>query len=298
MDRRCLDVKGVSKTFNGREVLHSVDFTLEPGITGILGPNGAGKSTLLSILASMLRPTRGTVSFGGINAFEDTERYRNMVGFLPQQFELFPNLSPYEFFQIMGMIKGLSKCDMEAEIEYMANELNIAEVLMDYRISSLSGGTVQRVAIAAALLGKPPLILLDEPSAGLDLEERIRLRLVLERIARNACVVISTHITQDLELACSKILVLHHGSIICNEAPKNLLQGIEGYVRSIKIPEEEFCDFTKKYPVLSCSPLSSGSLIVRAIVDNGLDEGVECDPTLEDAYVALMRKGFKDERNK
>lgn len=291
----CLEIGGVSKNFHGEEVLHPMSLKIDKGITGLLGPNGSGKSTLLRVLASILRPDTGSVALDGIDSQKRTEEYRSYVGFLPQKFELFQRLTPYEFLLFIGTLRGLAMETAKYQIEQLSYELNLSEVLSIRDLSNLSGGTVQRVAIAAALIGAPRLILLDEPTAGLDLEERIRFRFLLERVSQRSCVIISTHITQDIELCCSRLLMLRKGSLVCDSDPEKLKQSLIGRIRIVTIPKTDFSTVCQDYPVLSCCDSADGTLRLRLIANHEEVWGEKCAPTIEDAYVSLMKdKKFND----
>lgn len=291
----CLEISGVSKNFRGEEVLHPMSLKIDKGITGLLGPNGSGKSTLLRVLASILRPDTGSVALDDIDSQKRTEEYRSYVGFLPQKFELFQRLTPYEFLLFIGTLRGLAMETAKYQIEQLSYELNLSEVLSIRDLSNLSGGTVQRVAIAAALMGAPRLILLDEPTAGLDLEERIRFRFLLERVSQRSCVIISTHITQDIELSCSRLLMLRKGSLVCDSDPEKLKQSLIGRIRIVTIPKTDFPAVCQDYPVLSCCDNADGTLRLRLIANHEEEWGEKCAPTIEDAYVSLMKdKKFND----
>lgn len=285
----CLEISGVSKKFHGEEILHPMSLKIDKGITGLLGPNGSGKSTLLRILASILRPATGSIALDGIDSRKRTKEYRGYVGFLPQKFELFQRLTPYEFLLFIGTLRGLAMEAAKFQIEQLSHELNLVEVLSSRDLSNLSGGTVQRIAIAAALMGTPRLILLDEPTAGLDLEERIRFRFLLERVSQQSCVIVSTHITQDIELSCSRLLILRKGSLVSDSDPEKLKVSLIGRIRIVTIPKTDFSAVCQDYPVLSCCNNEDGTLRLRLITNREEEWGEECAPTIEDAYVSLMK---------
>lgn len=285
-----LSIREVTKSFRGQEVLHKLSLELGDGMTGLLGPNGSGKSTLLRILATTLRPSEGAIELEGLNPRTNLRAYRGMVAFMPQSFELHPSLTPLDFLNLMSVLRGVTHRKAYAQIEGLADALNLTEVLSEGRLSELSGGTVQRVAIAATLIGHPRLILLDEPTSGLDLEERIRFRLLIEEVSRQAVVVMATHVTQDVEMGCARLVILREGSLVADDSPSDFTSALGDRVRYMTIRADELRSIRRGHPVLSCASLPGGLLGVRVVAGPGDQGGERREPTVEDAYAELMRR--------
>lgn len=285
-----LSIREVTKSFRGQEVLHKLSLELGDGMTGLLGPNGSGKSTLLRILATTLRPSEGAIELEGLNPRTNLRAYRGMVAFMPQSFELHPSLTPLDFLNLMSVLRGVTRREARTQIEGLADALNLTEVLSEGRLSELSGGTVQRVAIAATLIGHPRLILLDEPTSGLDLEERIRFRLLIEEVSRQAVVVMATHVTQDVEMGCARLVILREGSLVADDSPSDFTSALGDRVRYMTIRADELRSVRRGHPVLSCASLPGGLLGVRVVASPGDQGGERREPTVEDAYAELMRR--------
>ncbi|HEY4573879.1 MAG TPA: ABC transporter ATP-binding protein, partial [Thermoanaerobaculia bacterium] len=283
-----LEVRSLTKVYGGRfRALSGVSFTLTPGIVGLLGPNGAGKTTLLRVLTGLLEPTRGKVLYRGVAITPDNlAEYRRRIGFLPQEFNAYPGFTAEQFLDHWALERGLSDPrERRAEIERLLAAVGLAEHA-GRKVRDYSGGMRQRVGIARALLAAPPILIVDEPTTGLDVESRGRFRQILLEQAGERVVVFSTHIASDVEAAASRILLLHRGRLRFDGTPEELEARAYGRVFSALVPDSELLDFGRRYRVTSRVRVLEG-IQVRAIArpDEEL-AGEPVEPNLEEAYLA------------
>lgn len=224
-----LEIYGLCKNFRETKVLKDINLVLTPGIWGILGPNGAGKTTLIKILSTVLRPSKGKILFNGIDVFSVPQNYLANYGVLPQEIGFYPNFSVFNFLQFMAAAKGVPQSEEKERIQWVLNATNLlAESNLEIR--QLSGGMKQRLGIAQALLNDPKILVLDEPTVGLDPEERVVFRKLLTMMSRDKIILLSTHIVQDVETIADELLIMHSGEIILSGHPSELLHQIEGQV--------------------------------------------------------------------
>lgn len=263
------------------------DFTCEftPGVYGLLGPNGAGKSTLMNIITDNLKPTSGSVQFDGRNTSEMGSEFRRMLGFMPQQQGLYPNFTLERFLYYMAALKGMNKSDARADIERLIGLVNLGEA-RNKRLGGFSGGMKQRALIAQAMLGDPKIIILDEPTAGLDPKERIRIRNLVAEIAFEKIVIIATHVVSDIEFIAKDVLLLKQGELIGKGKPFDLCRTIEGKVFEITASEDNLSEISDKYKVGNISK-DEQNIYVRVISETEPREYVytAVKPELEDLYL-------------
>src|SRR6476661_3612708 len=213
----------------GHDALSNVSLRLERGIVGLLGPNGAGKSTLMRILATLAKPTRGRVQWRGEDIASRPDPLRRTLGYLPQDFGIYPMLSAREFLAYLSAVKGISAKRAAARVDECLAQVGLADVA-DRRLGAFSGGMRQRVGIAQALLNDPQLLIVDEPTVGLDPEERLRFRNLLSELSGERIVILSTHIVSDVEAVATDIAILNHGLLLAHDSPESLLAAISGKV--------------------------------------------------------------------
>src|SRR5450631_3387802 len=230
-----LSLKGISKLYQGN-LWGLKDFTLEvgPGILGLLGPNGAGKSTLMRILATITKPTNGTVTWDETDIVRSPNRLRAVLGYLPQDFGIYPNLNAVEFLEYLAAAKGLDRKTARPRIEELLQVVNLVDA-RKRPLGSYSGGMRQRVGIAQALLNDPELLIVDEPTAGLDPAERVRFRTLLSSLTADRLIILSTHIIGDVEAVANRLIVLDRGHIIADTTPTELLRLAAGQVWSLTV---------------------------------------------------------------
>jgi ABC-type multidrug transport system ATPase subunit len=257
------------------------------GVHGLLGPNGAGKSTLMRILATVTRPTKGRVLWNGTDIAKSPDGLRAVLGYLPQDFGVYPNLNALEFLEYLAAVKGLDARLARRRIEELLVLVNLADVRRR-PLGGYSGGMKQRVGIAQALLNDPQLLIVDEPTAGLDPEERLRFRSLLSELSGQRIVILSTHIVSDVEAVASDIALISHGCLIAHAAPESLLASVEGKVWECVVPSAELSALRQRCLVSGTAHRSDG-VHVRVVADNvPVADAVLLTPTLEDAYLRAI----------
>lgn len=286
-----LTVRNLVKVYPGPvAALQGIDLDIPQGMFGLLGPNGAGKTTFMRILAGLLEPTSGTVSLQGINVLEEPHDVWGRLGYLPQYFGFYPNLTGDQMLQHLLKLKGVSG---RKDLKRLSAEL-LARVNLTYaagrKIKGYSGGMRQRLGIAQAISGNPDLIIVDEPTAGLDPEERLRFYRLLAELAENRTVLLSTHIVEDVAVLCPRFAVIREGKLVATTTPSEARNALTGKVFEGLASNTELADLQKHRRVTSAH-LVEGRNLVRLYEPDGMaPEGFEqVQPTLEDAYLVMMR---------
>ncbi len=265
------------------------DFTIEvqPGILGLLGPNGAGKSTLMRMLATITKPTEGTISWDGVDTVKSPDTLRAVLGYLPQDFGIYPNLNAVEFLEYMAAIKGLGAKAAKRRIDELLQVTNLVGAAKQ-PLGGYSGGMKQRVGIAQALLNDPQLLIVDEPTVGLDPEERVRFRNLLSDLSGERIVILSTHIVSDVEATATRIALVHKGGLLRNAAPEELLKELEGKVWEWTVASEELPALKQK-SIVSGTIRRSDGVQVRVISGSRPEvQARSASPNLEDAYLYFI----------
>ena len=280
-----------------RKALDGVDLRIATGMFGLLGPNGAGKTTLMRILATLLSPTAGRVTVDGEDLQSCAEKVRRAIGYLPQDFHAYPNLKVREFLDYSAIMRGtLSRRQRRAAVERVMEATGLTEV-RGRRIKKLSGGMHRRVGVAQALLGPPEVLIVDEPTVGLDPEERIRFRAELARIAADCTVILSTHIVGDVSGTCERMAILDAGTKVFDGRPAELLSNAEGHIWEFTVSQEELDTVKARYRVVR-TVAADNLLKMRAVGERPERDGVVAvPPTLEDAYVLFMGDRLAEEGN-
>ena len=270
--------------------LRDLDLELKPGVIGLLGPNGAGKSTLMRMLATITRPSAGTIHWNGVDIVRSPDALRAVLGYLPQDFGVYPNLTALEFLEYMAAIKGLDGRTARRRIDELLVLVNLVHAAKR-RLGGYSGGMKQRVGIAQALLNDPQLLIVDEPTVGLDPEERVRFRSLLSDLSGERIIILSTHIVSDVEAAATEIVIIHRGQKCRQAAPEKLLAQLDGQVWEWVIPSEDL-------PALKATHLVSGTLRrangiqVRVVSEAAPASAAErVTPSLEDVYLREVSQG-------
>jgi ABC-type multidrug transport system ATPase subunit len=278
-----LIVEDVALTYpDGTEALAGVDLKLEPGIFGLLGPNGAGKSSFMRLLATLQRPSRGSLQFDDIDLLSEPRRLRMRLGYLPQDFGVYPNVSAAALLDQPIVLKGIvRRQERTAEIERLLRLVNLWQV-RDRLVATFSGGMRQRFGLAQALIGDPDLLIVDEPTAGLDPEERNRLHDLLAQIASEAVVIVSTHIIEDVVSLCDRVGVLASGRLLFTGTPEELTARVKGRVWT--------CNDTPELGSVLSSRLVGGHRLFRVLADEPPCSGAApAGATLEDGYLAVLK---------
>jgi ABC-2 type transport system ATP-binding protein len=265
------------------------NFTLElgPGVLGLLGPNGAGKSTLMRILATITRATEGTVTWNGTNIAQKPDELRQVLGYLPQDFGIYPHLSGQEFLEYMAAIKGMDAKTARRRIEELLVVVNLVDAAKR-PLGGYSGGMKQRAGIAQALLNDPQLLIVDEPTVGLDPAERVRFRNLLSDLAGERIIILSTHIVSDVEATATDIVIINKGCLVQRATPGKLLALLEGRVWEWIIPEEQLTGLKQTYLVIGTMHRADG-IQVRVVSQTApAAEAQPVAPNLEDVYLYLV----------
>ena len=279
-------IKNLSKNYGRKAALKNVSVTIHSGMYGLLGRNGAGKTSLMRILATLSVPSGGEVSMNGIS-IKETGKIREIIGYLPQNFSFYRNMSVYDAMDYLGLLSNLPDKIRKERIVSLLERVNLKEN-MRTKIKALSGGMRQRLGIAQALLHDPQILIVDEPTAGLDPEERIRFRNLLSEFAEDRIVILSTHISSDVEASCENIGVLDNGKMIWNGAAEELVKQAEGKVYLISAEKKQDKIIREKYTVLNI--IASGSGTQYRVLSETLPEEKHIlqAPTLEDGYMYLL----------
>jgi len=282
-----LVIDNVSKQYGGK-VLALRGFSLElgPGVLGLLGPNGAGKTTLMSILATITGASDGKVTWNGRDVAENPNLLRAVLGYLPQDFGVYPNLNAVEFLEYLAAIKGLDSAAARRRIDDLLNLVNLTDV-RKRPLGGFSGGMKQRVGIAQALLNDPQLLIVDEPTAGLDPEERVRFRNLLSDLSGDRIVILSTHIVSDVEATATDIALISQGTMVAHASPEELLLQVEGKVWEWIIPSAGLNAAKQSYLISSTSRRSDG-VHARVLAAQPPPGATPAAPNLEDAYLYCL----------
>lgn len=282
-----LTVKDVTKRYGKFTVLEHVSLEFQPGVYGLLAPNGAGKTTLMKMLTTLAFPTEGEILWSGTEIRGLGAAYRQQLGYLPQQLGFYPHYTPNQYLSYLSALKGLDGKIAGERIPKLLDLVGLSEVA-DKKMKKLSGGMVQRVGIAQALLNDPKILILDEPTAGLDPKERGRFRNILSGLSRDRIVILSTHIVSDVENVANQLILLKDRQVYREDTPKNLCRSMEGRVFEITVPEEEVEAFGTSHLILA--QRQEGERVSLRFTDGDIPTGaVPAVPTLEDAFLAIYR---------
>jgi ABC-type multidrug transport system ATPase subunit len=288
-----ISIRNLSKSYpGGVTALEGVSLSITTGLFGLLGPNGAGKTTMMKILATLLEPTSGEVTIGGLDAGRDRTRIRRMLGYLPQEFGAYSRLRAREFLDLMARLGGLAQTrQREARVEEMLAAVGLADAARR-KVKALSGGMLRRLGIAQALIAKPALLIVDEPTTGLDPEERIRFRALLQEIGRETVILLSTHIVGDISSTCEGLAILDHGRLLFTGSPQELMARAAGKTWETVAEERLMPAIRERFAVVATAPRGD-RLHLRLVGEgNGGVPGLELRPVerpnLEDAYIHFM----------
>ena len=284
-----LHIERVSKRYSGDKwALREFSLKLKPGILGLLGPNGAGKTTLMSILATITRPTDGTIHWNGIEVSQKPNTIRAVLGYLPQDFGVYPNLDAVEFLGYLAAVKGLEASAARRRIDELLNMVNLSDV-RNRPLGGYSGGMKQRIGIAQALLNDPQLLIVDEPTAGLDPEERVRFRNLLSELSGERIVILSTHIVSDVEATATDIALISEGRLVAHDSHEELLRTVEGKVWEWVLPSAELPAARQQYLISNTMHRADG-VHARVVAQSPPPQAAPITPTLEDAYLFCMSR--------
>ncbi len=284
-----LQIRGVSKTYaNGVRAVHDVTLTIPAGMYGLLGPNGAGKSTLMRILATLQEPDTGTIHLGDLDVVQQKDEVRKTLGYLPQEFGVYPKVSAEELLDHFALLKGIGERRARKEVvEALLRQTNLWEVRKQ-KLGGYSGGMKQRFGVAVALIGDPKLLIVDEPTAGLDPAERVRFLNLLSELGENSVVLLSTHIVEDVSELCTKMAIIDQGEILLETEPMRAVDELRGRIWRRVISKQELPALEREHALIS-TKLLAGRTVVH--VYSGTAPGPEfeaAEPDLEDVYFSTM----------
>jgi len=285
-----IQIENLDKIYkNGKRALSGINLEIENGMFGLLGPNGAGKSSLMRILVTLMKPTTGKVSVNGFDLMKDRSDIRKMLGYLPQDFRFFTKLKTWEFLDYAAGLSGITSKKLRSEkVDEWLENVGLFDV-RERSANKLSGGMKRRLGIAQALIGDPKIIVVDEPTTGLDPEERIRFRNILSELSqKDVIIILSTHIVGDISSICQNLALLNKGNLEFNGSPEELINKTRGHVWQVNTSGFEYEMLKEKYAIISTIPSEEGWEV--QLVGNEINVGnaIEIEPNLEHAYVYFM----------
>lgn len=279
-----LELKNITKKYSKKTALSDVSLNLKNGVYALLGPNGAGKTTLINIITGLLMPTSGTVLFNGTAIGKNMQEYISKIGYLPQYPKFYKNFRADEFLRYMAVMKGIEKKRIDSLVNELIEKVNLTNDSHRY-IGQYSGGMRQRLGIAQALLNNPEILILDEPTAGLDPKERIRFRNLISQLSENRIVILATHIVSDVESIAKEVILLKNGEVLQIETPMNLISQMEGKVHLVQCIPEKLEEYMNSFCISNAS-VCNDRYLLRIVSDNPPTENAEITiPNLEDAYL-------------
>ncbi|WP_342429255.1 ABC transporter ATP-binding protein [Neobacillus sp. FSL H8-0543] len=288
-----IKIKGLSKSYRKIQVLKDVDLQIDTGLFGLLGPNGAGKTTLMKVLSTTLPWNDGQVTIYDYDLLKEGDKVREVLGYLPQHFHAPPQFTGREFLHYVGSMKGvIDKGERTEQVERLLEEVNL-KPQANKKVKRYSGGMKRRLGIAQALLGNPKLIILDEPTAGLDPSERIRFRNIIEKLSKKYTIILSTHIISDIESSCEKVAVLNNGEVLFQGTTEALAKQAVNFVWELSVPYSEYDNVEKEYAIIS-SRRENNNAVFRIIAKKSPDErAIAVQPTIEDGYMTVINGVIK-----
>ena len=294
-----LKIEGVSKTYpNGVQALKNVTLNIPPGMFGLLGPNGSGKSTLMRIIATLQEPDTGTIQLGDLNVVQQKDAVRRTLGYLPQEFGVYPKVSAEELLEYFAILEGITERGARrAVVEALLRRTNLWEVRKQ-KLGGYSGGMKQRFGVALALLGNPKLMIVDEPMAGLDPAERVRFLNLLSELGQNSVVILSTHIVEDVSELCTRMAIIDEGKILLEAEPLRAVEELDGRIWRRVVSKEALPDLEREHTIIS-TKLLGGRTVVHVYGDASPGAGFEpVEPDLKDVYFTVManHRGRHDEQ--
>lgn len=284
-----LTLENICKLFGKTVALEKINLSMSSGVYGLLGPNGAGKTTLMKIMTDLIPPSTGRVLLDGQDITAMRAAFREKLGYLPQDFGVYPNFTAEQFLLYIAQLKGLSRYEAKRQTDDLLVMVGLEEKAKK-KLKGFSGGQKQRVGIAQALLGDPEILILDEPTAGLDPEERIRFRGIISNLSQQKTVLLSTHIVSDLEAVANKVILLKKGTVLDVKRPFELLEQIEGQVWIVTVPTAEETALTKKYACSNVMHTDGKSVIHLLSESRPHPDATPTAPNMEDMYLYYFGK--------
>ncbi len=283
---------GLTKKFGAKIAVNNLNITLSTGVYGLLGANGAGKTTFMRLLCNIQNPSSGKILLNGNNIVGLGEKYRSFLGYLPQHFRYYPDFTALDFLLYVAALKGLNKKDAQNKSKELLEAVGLSTE-SKHKIKTFSGGMKQRLGIAQALLNAPRILILDEPTTGLDPKERVRFRNMISAFSKGRIVILSTHIVSDVELIAEKIIIMKSGKIVCFGGPKEITSGISGQVWECVVPNPHKYEYNCN--ISNIRATSDNQTIIRFISERPpIENAVQVQPDLEDLYLLYFKGGSEE----
>ena len=282
-----LEIKNVTKRFEDRIILNDISIDLEPGVYGLLGGNGSGKSTLMRIICGVIKPNEGTTIYNGYNTTEKSESFRTILGFLPQDFRYYPDFTGLKFLLYIAALKGLDKLIAKKKCNDLLHLVGLEDV-KNKKIKQYSGGMKQRLGIAQAMINNPEVLILDEPTVGLDPKERVRFRNLISSFSKEKIIILSTHIVSDIEYIADEILILNKGKIVNRGSSPELVKEIEGQVWECLMESTLVNEISAKYIISNKKHEAEGTVLRIISKNQPTMNAKKVQPTLEDLYLFYL----------
>lgn len=290
-----LAIKNVSKNYGKVQALSHISLKLEEGVYGLLGPNGAGKSTLIQIITGNLKPSEGNIYFNGKEIQKEDKNYKRILGYAPQSQGLYDMFTAEKFLEYIALLKEMKKAEISRQVAEILETVGLTEA-RDRKLGGFSGGMKQRILIGQALLGNPKILILDEPTAGLDPKERIRIRNFISRISKDKIVLIATHVVSDIETIAREIILLGKGNLMGQGTPENLCKNLAGNVWECTIHSEQYPMLEEKGMVSNVQEMPGGTIRVRFLSEEASISSLQADfidvrpvfPNIQDVYLNIF----------
>ncbi|MDO5409465.1 MAG: ABC transporter ATP-binding protein [Lachnospiraceae bacterium] len=285
-----LTLTHVSKNYGHFTALSDISLSMENGLYGLLSPNGAGKTTLIKMITTLLTLTEGEILYNGEEIWKMGARYRDLIGYLPQQFGYYRNNTPVQYLMYLGALKGMRKQELSCRIDELLALVGL-EAAAHKKMKQFSGGMLQRVGIAQAMLNDPKILVLDEPTAGLDPKERVRFRNIISALSRDRIVILSTHIVSDIESIANEVIMIKDKKLYCMDTVPNICKMLENKIFEMEVAEQNYHAFEQSHMVLSARQ-EKGCMAVRYYDETGFGESgaVRCSPNLEDVFLVVYQE--------
>lgn len=289
-----LEIENLTKKFQDTAAVSHVNYTMEKGVYGLLGVNGAGKTTLMRMLCTLLKPSEGRILLDGEDIFEMGADYRKILGYLPQDFGYYPDLTVKDYLMYIASIKGVHRAAARKRVKELLGQVGLSKAA-DKKMKKLSGGMKRRVGIAQAMLNRPAILILDEPTSGLDPNERIRFRNLISELSQDRLVLLSTHIVSDVESIADEILLMKNGGFLHTGTPEEIIEGIPERVWLLTISVHEAPEYDKRYKVANRRNVPGGIMLRILSKERPHPNAEEELPTLEDVFLAYFGEKEGDE---
>lgn len=286
-----LEIRNLNFNYKNKKALDNINLTLTDGVVALLGPNGAGKSTLMRLLVTLYETSIGEIELNNIKYSKNNEKIKANVGYVPQDFDMYNNINGQEYLEFVAKMRGVSKNDLKKHIQKVVSKVNL-DKFINKKIGTYSGGVKRRLGIAQALIGDSKLIVMDEPTVGLDPEQRNEFRRLLPEISKNSIVLISTHIVEDIQFNCDKLIILNQGKILYDGTINKFIDMVEVY--SVVVSNDEFEFLERNIDIIDYRRVKDG-VQVKYIGKNTekLKDSLRIDTTLQDAYINFLHKELK-----